>query len=90
MTAIKTIRNYTNRNFIIVTEYIFNYICVFKTKDILKRSIGFKVLFNPNFQIILLIDLAADVLLLLVDYKILMSLSNEKFIRQACCALTKI
>lgn len=28
MTAIKTIRNYTNRNFIIVTEYIFNYICV--------------------------------------------------------------
>lgn len=62
----------------------------FKTKDILKRSIGFKVLFNPNFQIILLIDLAADVLLLLVDYKILMSLSNKKFIRQACCALTKI
>lgn len=28
MTAIKTIRNYTNRNFIIVTEYVFNYICV--------------------------------------------------------------
>lgn len=28
MTAIKTIRNYINRNFIIVTEYIFNYICV--------------------------------------------------------------
>lgn len=61
-----------------------------KTKDILKRSIGFKVLFNPNFQIIPLIDLAADVLLLLVDYKILMSLSNKKFIRQACCALTKV
>lgn len=61
-----------------------------KQKTILKRSIGFKVLFNPNFQIILLIDLAADVLLLLVDYKILMSLSNKKFIRQACCALTKI
>lgn len=59
-------------------------------KDILKRSIGFKVMFNPNFQIILLIDLAADVLLLLVDNKILMSLSNKKFIRQACCALTKI
>lgn len=28
MTAIKTIRNYTNRNFIIVTEYIFNYMCI--------------------------------------------------------------
>lgn len=61
-----------------------------KKKDISKRSIGFKVMFNPNFQIILLIDLAADVLLLLVDNKILMSLSNKKFIRQACCALTKI